>query len=1049
MLLVKGLHRDYDRLVGYLRRISHRLAVLATLESFLQLAAGFLLILLGTIFALEWGEALPYFPFIYCLLAILFLSVLLFRSIRRVAFPPSRRVVARALENRFPHLRDDLTNSLLLFEQAEKGRPGQISDSLLAAQVRKTAAELEEMSPGEVVNLRRPLRHLKIVIPLVLALMAVLFWDPQFLNRSLALIANPLATLPVRETSVSVEPAGAILARGKPLAIQAKVTGHRPERLHLVVWPESGHEMRLNMIPEGEKQFSYRVDSAQFSFRYQVTHSRGESPIYQVRVVDPPEVGDVRLTLIPPDYTGLPREVREGGHIDALKGTVVNLEAHSTKTVKEGRITLNQGNQLPLEVEENRLKGSLLVFYPDGYSIRVRDELGFENPNPVQYQIRLIPDRYPEGEILRPAQDMEISGQEMIPIVYQAKDDFGLQNIRISYEVGGKERQIQLKVPSGARAVGPETYRWDLAAVPLAAGDRIEYRLEVEDNDSVSGPKVSFSRSYRFFVRDERVQAAKEGEEAQEISNALLDLLADNLETQRDEESLSKRMEEILKKVDRNLDRMSTRPERFSLEALRRNLASLKENLPREKPEAVTQELERMALLAEDLAKRAKMNEVEALARDMRNRQKRLLESLNDLKGKPTDKELDALMKELDKLEELIRSVMDAMSKLAGGLPDDFINSPDLQGLNFQDMFSDLKEIRERLRAGDLSAALEAAQRLLQSLSQMMAAMGRAGSQANMQSMNRVQGEMSRQAGELDKILAEQQEILKETEKIDRELQRLMEEETARRSQLSGPQEKNVLEQLRSLLSPEQWGEFEELARFLQKENSEETSRPAEGGEKGSGEKRDERLESLRKKMETFTAGQRSAMTPAEKEKFPDLALRQEKLQERTRTLQEKLEMLYQLFPEMDREILQDLQGATGSMGEASGKLRGEDAPGAIPPEQEVLRRLSKSQQAMQQMAQQMAGRMQAARWGYWGWDPRPGWYYGPWIPMPTLPQPQVSRPIERGYTGVDREEFNPPGKDAYRVPPMFREKVMEGLKEETPAEYKGKVEKYFKGLTE
>ena len=50
-------------------------------------------------------------------------------------------------------------------------------------------------------------------------------------------------------------------------------------------------------------------------------------------------------------------------------------------------------------------------------------------------------------------------------------------------------------------------------------------------------------------------------------------------------------------------------------------------------------------------------------------------------------------------------------------------------------------------------------------------------------------------------------------------------------------------------------------------------------------------------------------------------------------------------------------------------------------------RRLTKSQQAMQQMAQQMAMRMQAARWGYpLVYDPRPGWYYGPWVPMPTLP---------------------------------------------------------------
>jgi hypothetical protein len=142
-------------------------------------------------------------------------------------------------------------------------------------------------------------------------------------------------------------------------------------------------------------------------------------------------------------------------------------------------------------------------------------------------------------------------------------------------------------------------------------------------------------------------------------------------------------------------------------------------------------------------------------------------------------------------------------------------------------------------------------------------------------------------------------------------------------------------------------------------------------------------------------------------------------------------------------------------MGEAAGKLRKEDPPAAIPPEQEAIRKLTQSQQAMQQMAQQlaqqMAMRMQANRWGYpwWGYDPRPGWYYGPWVPMPTRPQPEFNRPLEKGTTGIDREEFQLPSKDAYQVPKIFREKIMESLKEGIPPQYRREVEKYFRGLTE
>ncbi len=264
-------------------------------------------------------------------------------------------------------------------------------------------------------------------------------------------------------------------------------------------------------------------------------------------------------------------------------------------------------------------------------------------------------------------------------------------------------------------------------------------------------PKRGTSQAYILSVRDDRAQAAKEGEEAQQISDALLDLLADQLEDKKERESLVKGMEEVLKQVDRNLERMKDRLDRFDLEALKRNLLSLKNRTLDEPKETVSQELERLALLAEDIAKRARMNEVEALAKELRNRQRRLLDSMNDLKGPLNRENLEAVMKELKKLEELLHSVMDALSKMATRLPDEFVNSPELNNLDFQDLFKDLEEIQKKLMAGDLSGALEAAQRLLQALSEMVANLASAGAQAGMAPFDRLQGEMSRRSGELDK----------------------------------------------------------------------------------------------------------------------------------------------------------------------------------------------------------------------------------------------------------------------------------------------------------
>jgi len=1043
----------YDRLSGYLRVVAFRLQLLFALEFFLLFTAAFLLLLLGTFFPLALGEAFWYVALVYSLGAVTLLLFLLVRGLRKnfLRFPLSR--VAKELEAKFPHLRDDVTNSLLLFPQLkEAAGPGMISSGLITAQIKKTAEKVSAIPPSEVIRFQRAGRHLRLLLPILAAFAAVLALEPSFLARSLALVTNPFSALPARETRISLEPQGSVILRGTPLRIQARATGTIPDKLSLSIRPEAGAETRVSMNPQGEGRFSYQVGNPQVSFRYQAYNGQSASPVYTLRVVDPPEVKNVRLTLIPPEYARLPRESREGGHIEALKGTVVNLEGQLTKEVSSAEMVLNQEAALALETQGENFRGNWLVLYPGYYSFKVKDEFGFENPDPIRYSIRIIPDKPPEAEIIQPDRDLEISGEEEIPVLYMARDDFGITAVKLLYRKGEREYAISLKSPGGERYLPPQTFKWDMSSLALTPGEKVVYRLGAWDNDTVSGPKVGYSRSFTLSTRDEKARAAREGEEAHQIAEALLSLLADHLEEAKNRQALTRAMEEILKRLDQNLERVQDRRDRPDFEALRKNLSSLKERMAFEGRETVTQEMERLALLAEEMTKQARMNELEAMARELKNRQKRLMDFLKDLKGQLTKEALDEALKELKKLTELLRSIMETMTRLAPELPDEFVNSPELSGLDFQDLFSDLEELQKKLMEGDLAGALEAAQKLLQSLSEMMAALGRAGSQAARSQMDRMQGEMSRQTGELDKILSEQKEILRETESIDRELRDKGYEEAEKRLKAAQPLLREYLERLKQSIPPEGREGIQEGEKLLREGRVRQFAEQIQEWLKEFEGKPETRriLEGMGKMLDGLRPDSQEVMGADQKGKFPSLSSRQEDLKERTRALKEKLDMMAHLFPGMDTEILKNLEGAADSMGEASGRLKGEDAPGAIPPEQEVLRRLHQSQQAMRQMSQQMAMRGQINRWGRpWGYDPRPGWYYGPWAPLPTLPQPEVKRPLERGYTGIDREEFETPSKDAYQVPKTFRERVMEALKENVPSPYRREVEQYFRGLSE
>ena len=211
--------------------------------------------------------------------------------------------------------------------------------------------EVSSIRPGQVVSFKGALRHLRIFLPLLFAFSIVFALDPQILGRSLALILHPFSNLPVRETFISLDPKGSIVLRGTPLVIRAQTTGYLPDKLTLTIWPEGGEPKGFPMESEGDGRFSYRIASVESSFRYQANHGSTTLPFYTLQVVDPPEIGKMRLTLIPPDYTGLPAEVKEEGHIEALKGTVVNLEARATKAIKEGKDDPGSGEPAPPEGE--------------------------------------------------------------------------------------------------------------------------------------------------------------------------------------------------------------------------------------------------------------------------------------------------------------------------------------------------------------------------------------------------------------------------------------------------------------------------------------------------------------------------------------------------------------------------------------------------------------------------------------------------------------------------------------------------------------------------
>jgi Domain of unknown function (DUF4175) len=510
------------------------------------------------------------------------------------------------------------------------------------------------------------------------------------------------------------------------------------------------------------------------------------------------------------------------------------------------------------------------------------------------------------------------------------------------------------------------------------------------------------------------------------------------------------------------------------------------------KQEAAQSELERMALFAQDIGKRAKMRDVENLAQRMARTQKNLLDALTDLDklGKEMDAATrEALARELDELEKAMQALMEALSKLPSELPDEFLNSEALQHLELSDMMQTLQQLRQQLQQGNLADAKRLAEDLLRSMNQMLAALQSAQQFAQSMPFGQQQSGMERAQSELDLIMREQSEILRDTTGIDKSLrQRINEQqrrefeqlrehlreelyeaqrqmhEAGRTPQADGRRSRShtptmnrldrALDRVTRQLSPEDTAELLRALQDAVQELSAMQQQPSPAWEDFLRHHPEvqAKLQNVREMLaqshqhlaDLNNLDGRELLDPQQGEELGHLSQRQQVLRERTEVLKHRLDQLSQFNPFLSPELGQQIGEAGDFMGEAQGELGEHRARQAIPPEEEALRRLSQGQQAMQQAMQQMAQR------GQMGQIPVPMVLRRPGDPFAFNPQPFPDRsPHNQGRMGINTRDFKIPGKEEYKAPRQFREEIMEALKRGAPSQFKGQIEQYFKNLTE
>jgi hypothetical protein len=249
---------------------------------------------------------------------------------------------------------------------------------------------------------------------------------------------------------------------------------------------------------------------------------------HRVRVAEPPRLASFAVAVQPPAYAGLPAErlPEMPALLSVLPGSRVTWTARAAAPL--ARLSADYaGKKIPVSGGGRDFSFGQRVAEAGELRMRLADARGAETPE-GPFRIELKTDAPPEITLLAPAADQDLGRALKLPVLFRARDDYGLARVWLRYAVlrGGRDGSPRpgsvevtrwLNVRDGAGGGV-----WDAGGLGLEAGDAVELWLEAFDNDAVSGPKSSLSARVKLRLpsREEARAAVEAGERDAAVSLA-------------------------------------------------------------------------------------------------------------------------------------------------------------------------------------------------------------------------------------------------------------------------------------------------------------------------------------------------------------------------------------------------------------------------------------------------------------------------------------------------------------------------------------------------
>jgi hypothetical protein len=371
---------------------------------------------------------------------------------RLVRSQRSLEATARRVEAEFPELGSNLINIVQLSTDGKQQHSGFAEAAVQEAASHVGRTPFEEAPAKE--SRRRRLVHcmqtprdlaeatgllVTLVIVAVLCRILIPGW-----GSAAARLMNPLQFVPVVGSVeiVKVTPGDVEVLVGSSLEIAAEIRNPegKPHKAELFVTIEGEKETAAPMAGDAEqRRYTLTLPSVLKPLKYRLEIGDSQTAIYTVGVREKPAIAEVEVTLRYPPYLGRSDETFLQPHADlqAPQFTIANLRVRPTAPVAAGYLEM-QGQKISGRVEQGGawLAIENIPLVEDGtFTIHLANTAGHTDPTPRVNRVRVVHDRPPVVELLKPPRQLSSAPGSEIDVMIRASDDLGLGRVYLEMKV--------------------------------------------------------------------------------------------------------------------------------------------------------------------------------------------------------------------------------------------------------------------------------------------------------------------------------------------------------------------------------------------------------------------------------------------------------------------------------------------------------------------------------------------------------------------------------------------------------------------------------------